>query len=94
MATLVSPGVSVSVTDESFYAPAGTGTVPLIIIATAQDKTTPDGTGTAAYTTSANVNKVKLITSQRDLLTYYGNPEFVMNGVTQFQDTKLMRLAY
>jgi len=82
MATLVSPGVSVSVTDESFYAPAGTGTVPLIIIATAQDKTTPDGTGTAAYTTSANVNKVKLITSQRDLLTYYGNPEFVMNGVT------------
>ena len=38
MATLTSPGVSISVTDESFYAAAGTGTVPLIVIATAQDK--------------------------------------------------------
>ena len=43
MAELVSPGVSVSVTDESFYAAAGTGTVPFILIATAQDKTAPDG---------------------------------------------------
>ena len=38
MATLVSPGVSISVSDESFYASAGAGTVPLIIVATAQDK--------------------------------------------------------
>ena len=76
MATLVSPGVSVSVTDESFYAPAGTGTVPLIVIATAQDKSTPDGSGTAAYTTAATAGKVQLITSQRDLLTNFGNPIF------------------
>jgi len=76
MATLVSPGVSISVTDESFYAPAGTGTVPLIVIATAQGKSTPDGSGTAEFTTSANANLVKLITSQRDLLTNYGNPSF------------------
>ena len=41
MATLVSPGVSVSVTDESFYAAAGAGTVPLIVIATGQDKSGP-----------------------------------------------------
>ena len=27
MATLVSPGVSLSVSDESFYAPAGAGTI-------------------------------------------------------------------
>jgi Trk K+ transport system NAD-binding subunit len=38
MAELVSPGVSISVSDESFYASAGAGTVPLIVIATAQDK--------------------------------------------------------
>jgi hypothetical protein len=82
MATLVSPGVSVSVTDESFYAPAGTGTVPLIIIATAQDKSTPDGSGTAAYTTAATAGKVQLITSQRDLLTNFGNPEFKTSGGT------------
>ena len=82
MATLVSPGVSVTTTDESFYAPAGAGSVPLIVIATAQDKTAPDGSGTAAFTTSANANKLKLITSQRELLQNYGNPTFKSSGST------------
>jgi hypothetical protein len=82
MATLVSPGVSVSVTDESFYSPAGAGTVPLIVIATAENKATPDGTGTAPYTTTANANEVYLITSQRDLLQNYGNPNFKVIGGT------------
>jgi len=80
MATLVSPGVSISVTDESFYAPAGAGTVPLIVIATAQDKTAPDGTSTAAYTTAANANNLYLITSQRELLQNFGNPSFKTSG--------------
>ena len=44
---LVSPGVQVSVIDESFYTPAEPGTVPCIFIATAQDKTSSSGTGTA-----------------------------------------------
>ena len=52
MATLISPGVSISVSDESFYAAAGAGSVPLIVIATSQDKTGPDGVTTAPYTTS------------------------------------------
>jgi hypothetical protein len=82
MATLVSPGVSISVTDESFYSPAGAGTVPLIVIATAENKATPDGTGTAPYTTAANAGKVYLITSQRDLLQNYGNPNFTVIGGT------------
>lgn len=82
MATLVSPGVSVTTTDESFYAPAGAGSVPLIVIATAQDKTAPDGSGTAAFTSSANANKLKLITSQRELLQNYGNPTFKTSGST------------
>jgi hypothetical protein len=89
MATLVSPGVSVSVTDESFYAPAGTGSVPLIIIATAQDKSTPDGSGTAAYTTAATAGKIQLITSQRDLLTNYGNPIFKTSGGTPLHGHEL-----
>ena len=80
MATLVSPGVSISVSDESFYAAAGTGTVPLIIIATAQDKKTPDGLGTASNTTKANAGKLKLVTSQRELLQTYGNPVFHSSG--------------
>jgi hypothetical protein len=89
MATLVSPGVSVSVTDESFYAPAGTGTVPLIVIATAQDKSTPDGSGTAAFTTAATAGKVQLITSQRDLLTNFGNPIFKSSGGTPLHGHEL-----
>jgi hypothetical protein len=83
MATLVSPGVSVSVSDESFYAPAGTGSVPLIVIATAQDKSSPDGSGTATYTTSATADKLYRISSQRELLQNYGNPTFKSSGGTQ-----------
>jgi hypothetical protein len=83
MATLVSPGVSVSVSDESFYAPAGTGSVPLIVIATAQDKSSPDGSGTAQYTTSATADKLYRISSQRELLQNYGNPTFKSSGGTQ-----------
>jgi len=82
MATLVSPGVSISVSDESFYAAAGAGSVPLIVIATAQDKSAPDGSSTAAYTTSANAGKLYQITSQRELLQNYGNPVFKSSGGT------------
>jgi hypothetical protein len=81
MATLVSPGVAVSVTDESFFAGAGAGTVPVIVIATGQDKTLADAT-TAAYTTSATAGKLYLITSQRDLLTSYGEPTFKVSSGT------------
>jgi hypothetical protein len=35
----LSPGVQVTVVDESFYTPAEAGTTPLIIVATAQNKT-------------------------------------------------------
>ena len=63
MATLISPGVSISVSDESFYAAAGTGSVPLIVIATSQDKTGPDGVTTAPYTTSATAGTLYQITS-------------------------------
>ena len=89
MATLTSPGVSISVTDESFYAAAGTGTVPLIVIATAQDKSAPDGSGTAKYTTKASAGNVYLVNSQRDLLTTYGNPVFKSSGGTPLHGHEL-----
>jgi len=77
MATLVSPGVAVSVIDESFYGSAGAGTVPLIIVASSQDKADgTDSTATAGYTTSATAIKPHLITSQRELLQQYGKPYF------------------
>lgn len=75
MATLQSPGVSVTVVNESFYTPAAPGTVPLIFVASAQDKTNPSGT-TAIGTKAANAGKVYLITSQRDLTDTFGTPLF------------------
>ncbi len=76
MANLVSPGVQVSVTDESVYGPAGAGTVPLLFIATGGDKTDPTGTetdGKAKYTKAANADTPVLVTSQRELTQYFGN---------------------
>jgi hypothetical protein len=76
MAILGSPGVSVSVIDESFYTPNAPGSVPLIIVATAQDKQNGSGTGAAAGTTKANAGTVYVITSQRDLTDTFGVPKF------------------
>lgn len=77
MATLVSPGVSISVVDQSINVGAGPGTVPLIFIATQQDKVDPTGQSVIAPgTTQANAGKVWSITSQRDLVATFGDPTF------------------
>lgn len=73
---LVSPGVEVSIIDESTYLPAATNSIPYILIATAQNKINGAGTAVAAGTTAANANKVYLISSQRDLVNTFGNPFF------------------
>ena len=73
---LVSPGVEVTVIDESNYLPATTNSVPLVMIATAQNKISGTGTGVAAGTTAANAGEVYLISSQRDLAATFGNPFF------------------
>jgi hypothetical protein len=81
MATLVSPGVAVSVTDESQYGSAGQGTVPLIILATETNKTNLSATGYAQGTTPANAGKPYLLTSQRELVELFGQPQFkVVDG--------------
>ena len=79
MATLVSPGVAVTVVDESAYASPGTGTIPMIAIATRSDKTDPTGTeadGIAKYTKAANAGRVVNVTSQRELTQFFGDPVF------------------
>ena len=73
---LVSPGVQVTVIDESFYTPAAPGTTPLIVVATAQDKVNGAGTATASATTKANAGKAFTLTSQRDLTDLFGVPFF------------------
>ncbi len=80
MATLVSPGVSVSIIDESFYDSSTTGSVPLIVIATASNKISPSGTGVAPSTTPSAANQLFIATSQRELIQSFGNPLFYSSG--------------
>ena len=81
MATLVSPGVAVSVTDESQYGSAGQGTVPLIILATETNKSNVSASGYAEGTIPNNAAKPYLLTSQRELVELFGRPQFsVVDG--------------
>jgi len=80
MATLVSPGVSVSVTDESFFIPAQAPTIPLLFIATADEKTQPNGVSPALGTYESNV--IRTLTSLTQSTQLYGIPIFLtdVNG--------------
>ena len=73
---LTSPGVEVSVINESFYVPSDAGTTPLFIVASSQDKQNGAGDGTAAGTQTANANTAYLISSQRELTETFGDPKF------------------
>ena len=76
MATLNSPGVQVSVINESFYVPAAPGTIPLIFVASASNKPNASATATAVGTLDSNAGQVWTITSQRDLTDTFGTPYF------------------
>lgn len=76
MTTLSSPGVQTSIIDESFYTSAAPGTVPMIFVASASNKSNASATGTAAGTLDSNLGKVWTITSQRDLTDTFGTPLF------------------
>jgi hypothetical protein len=73
---LISPGVQVSVIDQSNYTPAAASSVPYILLVTAENKISGAGTGIAPGTLAANANKLYLMTSQRDLLSTFGVPFF------------------
>lgn len=75
MSTLVSAGVSVTVTDESFFMPTTASTVPLIFVATRANKYQPDGVSLATGTQEYGV--VRTVTSKSQSLQLYGVPHFV-----------------
>lgn len=75
MANLVSPGVSVTITDESFFIPAAAPTVPLLFVATAEEKVQPDGISPAVGTYEHDV--VRTVTSLSQSLQLYGVPRFL-----------------
>jgi hypothetical protein len=80
MATLVSPGVSVMVTDESQYAAATQGTLPLLVVATASNKSDASGSAIAAGTLPQNAGVAYLVSSQRELVETFGEPLFYEVG--------------
>ena len=74
MAALLSPGLSITVTDESAYLPTAVGTIPFILFATSQDKTINNTFATG--TRKVNAGKVYGISSQRELVSMFGTPTF------------------
>jgi len=88
MANLVSPGVSVTITDESFFIPASAVTVPLIFIATADEKKQANGTSDAAGTFEHDV--IRTVTSLKQSTELYGVPRFLTDtaGLPQHGDCR------
>jgi len=75
---LVSPGVQISINDQSQYVNSNVGSVPLVVLATAQDKVFNNAV--AQGTTKANAGKLLSFTSQRDLVTAMGTPTFRLSS--------------
>ena len=74
---LLSPGVEVTVIDESQTAPPVSTSIPYILLATAQDKVSGTDEGSVAIgTLSVNANVVTPVTSRRELISLYGIPNF------------------
>lgn len=80
MVTLVSPGISVTITDESFFIPVSAPTVPLLFIATADEKLQSDGVSPAEGTYEHSI--VRTITSLNQAVETYGIPAFQRDAGT------------
>lgn len=87
MVQLVSPDVSVTVLDQSFYVPGAAATVPLVIIATQDHKVLSDNS-TAIGTTESGV--IRTVTGIQQSLQLYGSPNFLVdaNGNPQHGDCR------
>ena len=75
---LVSPGIQISISDQSQSVNGNVGSVPLVILATAQDKTYNGAPATG--TSKANAGKLLSFSSQRDLVTQMGTPTFQLSA--------------
>lgn len=78
MAALISPGVDVTIIDESYYIPGQQACVPLIFIATADEKTQADGITPAEGTYEYGV--IRTVTSISQSLELYGTPRFLQDS--------------
>jgi len=85
MASLISPGVSVDIIDESFFIPAAAVTVPLIFIATADEKKqAPAGSSSATAQLDAlgtfEYGVIRTVTSLKQSVALYGVPNFLTDS--------------
>lgn len=71
---LVSPGIQITVTDETQYVSSSVGTVPFILMATAENKSINNAV--AAGTIKENAGALYGIGSQRELVNTFGYPKF------------------
>jgi Phage tail sheath C-terminal domain len=71
---LISPGVQVTITDESQYLPSAVGSIPFVVIATEQDKLINGAV--APGTTKSKAGAIYAISSQRELINTFGAPIF------------------
>ena len=74
MVALVSPGVSVTIIDESQYLSTAVGTIPFVLFASSQNKVINNTI--ASGTKKSNAGKVFGISSQRELVSTFGTPTF------------------
>lgn len=75
---LISPGLEVSIVDESQYLPTAAGTVPFLLFATSENKIINNTL--AAGTKKVNAGKIYGISSQRELASLFGTPKFRTNA--------------
>lgn len=78
MSNLISPGVSATIVDESFFIPGRVTTLPLIFIATADEKMQEDGQSPALGTFEHNVYRE--VTSIRQSIQLYGIPRYIQSA--------------
>lgn len=74
MANLISPNVSVTIIDESFYVAGRQTTLPLFFIATEDEKVQVDGVTPALGTYESGV--IRVVTSIKQALELYGIPKY------------------
>jgi hypothetical protein len=81
MSTLISPGVDVQVSDDAFYPLAQASGVPLLFIATGDEKLQADGVTPAIGTFESGV--LRTVTSIKQALQLYGIPEYLTSASGQ-----------
>lgn len=87
---LNSPGVSISIVDDSAYSTGGSGTIPLFVIATSSNKVVSlDGNTGSVAPGTATSSVLTPVASQRELIQQFGNPIFQTNQGTPVHGSEL-----